>query len=46
MDLRSISKDNVGGNPQDDVWSAVIVNIPENKYVQFWYFLNFKLERQ
>lgn len=31
LDLRSISKDNVGGNPQDDVWSAVIVNIPENK---------------
>jgi len=33
-DLRRVSKDDVCRDPQDDVWSAVIMNIPEKKAKQ------------
>lgn len=28
LNVRGVSKDNVGRNPQDNVWSALIMNIP------------------
>lgn len=27
-DSRSVSKDDVGRDPQDNVWSAVVMNVP------------------
>lgn len=33
--IRGVAEDNVGCNPQDDIWSALIMNIPAGGGI-FW----------